>query len=337
MRARTILFGVFGAVFSAIPAISGEAQPPSSPRLTVLFDAFGTDAGLKKDWGYAALIEIGGRKILFDTGDDAAILEHNVKAKGIDLRSIDFVVLSHRHSDHMGGLAYVLSVNPKVKIYAPKENFGIFGASLPSSFYRKNENLPASMRYFDGKPPETMKFGTAWPGANFELIETTTEIAPGVHLIALVSDKPGTMELKELSLAIQTSEGLVLVVGCSHPGIDRIVEAASKIDPRLHLIAGGLHLVVTADADIARLAATLHDTYHVKWMAPGHCTGEPAFAALQEAFGDHYLYAGLGEVIGLGSNPRAEVATPVRHAFDDNDGATYRETYRRTLIRLGAR
>ena len=340
MSARTILAAIAGtflcALFS-VSAMSEVAQPSSKgPRLTVLFDAFGTDPGLKKDWGYAALVEIGGHKILFDTGDDAAILEHNVKAKGIDLKTIDFVVLSHRHSDHMGGLAYVLSVNPKVKIYAPKENFGIFGASLPSSFYRKNESLPANMRYFDGKPPETMKFGTAWPGANFELIDTTTQIAPGVHLIALVSDKPGTMELKELSLAIETSEGIVLVVGCSHPGIDRIVEAATKIDTRLHLIAGGLHLVVTQDADIARLAAALHDVYHVTWMAPGHCTGEPAFAALQQIFGDHYLYAGLGEVVGLGSNPRAEIQGPVRHAFDANDGRAYRETYRRTLVRFGA-
>jgi 7,8-dihydropterin-6-yl-methyl-4-(beta-D-ribofuranosyl)aminobenzene 5'-phosphate synthase len=116
----------------------------------------------------------------------------------VDLATIDFVVMSHRHSDHMGGLSHVLAINPKVKIYAPKESFGIYGSSLPSSFYRKTEALPAEMRYFDGSPPEVMTFGTAWPGANFELIDKSTEIAPGVHLIALISDKPGTLELKEL-------------------------------------------------------------------------------------------------------------------------------------------
>ena len=139
-----------------------------------------------------------GARILFDTGNDPAIFEHNVKAKGADLTRLDFVVLSHRHSDHMGGLSYLLSVNPNVKIYAPKENFGIFGSSLPSSFYRKAEGLPGELRYFGGAPPQIMKFGTAWPTANFELIETTTEIAPGFSLIALVSDKPGTLEKQRL-------------------------------------------------------------------------------------------------------------------------------------------
>src|SRR3954454_11492380 len=95
-----------------------------------------------------------------------------------------------------------------------------------------------------------MKFGSAWPKANFELIEKTTEIAPGIRLVATVSDKPTTLELRELSLAIDTPDGIVLVVGCSHPGIDKIVEAAMAIDPRIHLIAGGLHLVVAKDADI---------------------------------------------------------------------------------------
>jgi 7,8-dihydropterin-6-yl-methyl-4-(beta-D-ribofuranosyl)aminobenzene 5'-phosphate synthase len=205
--------------------------------------------------------------------------------------------MSHRHADHMGGLDYVLRVNPKVKIYAPKENFGVYGFSLPSSFYRKDESLPPEQRYYDGAPPEVMKFGSAWPKANFELIEKTTEIAPGIHLIALVSDKPTTLELRELSLAIDTPDGIVLVVGCSHPGIDKIVEAASSINKRIHIIAGGFHLVVAKDPDIETVVTGLHDTWKVDYVAPGHCTGEPTFAALRKAFGEHYVYAGLGSTI----------------------------------------
>ena len=146
-----------------------------------------------------------------------------------------------------------------------------------------------------------MRFGSAWPGANFELVDKNTEIAPDIHLIALVSDKPGTLELRELSLAINTPEGMVVVVGCSHPGVEKIVAAAATINPRIHAIVGGFHLVVTSDADIGKVVAALHETYKVDCLAPGHCTGEPAFSALKKAFGDHYLYAGLGTTVDLAS------------------------------------
>ena len=305
------------------------------PRLTVLYDAFGKASEMHKDWGYAALVEFGGRRILFDTGNDAVVFANNVKAQELDLTTIDFVVMSHRHSDHIGGLSHVLSVNPKVKIYAPKEGFGIFGSSLPSSFYRKAESLPPEMRYFDGAPPETMKFGTAWQGGNFELIDKTTEIAAGIYLITLVSDKPGTLELRELSLAIDTPAGMVLVVGCSHPGIDRIVAATSEINKRIHLIAGGMHLAVAQDADISKIVTTLHDIYHVEWVAPGHCTGELAFAALQQAFGDRYLYAGLGKAIGLGVNPRADIGGDRTFTLEEEDIRIYRKVLRRDLISFG--
>jgi len=269
----------------------------AAPKITVLYDAFGQDSALQRDWGYAALVEFGGKRILFDTGNNPDILARNAKAKRIDLSSLDFVVMSHRHGDHMGGLSYVLSVNPKVPIYAPKENFGVYGADLPSSFYRKDLSLPPEQRYYNGAPPEIMKFGSAWPGANFQLVDKNTEIAPNIHLITLVSDKPGTLELRELSLAINTSEGLVIVVGCSHPGIDKIVESATAINPRIHFIAGGFHLVVAPDSEIEKIVSALHDRFKVEYVAPGHCTGEPAFTALKKAFGDHYIYAGLGTTL----------------------------------------
>jgi hypothetical protein len=88
--------------------------------------------------------------------------------------------------------------------------------------------------YYDGSLPPVMKFGSAWPRVRFELVENTTEIAPGIHLISLVSDKPGTLELRELSLAIETPDGLVLVVGCSHPGIEKVLQAAVSIDKHVH-------------------------------------------------------------------------------------------------------
>lgn len=307
MTSRTPVYAcsvAFLLLVGALACLTPKANAQTDKaRITVLYDAFGNDSALHKDWGYAAFIEYGGKRILFDTGNNPDILAQNAKAKQIDLSKLDFVVMSHRHGDHMGGLAYLLSVNPNVKIYAPKESFGVYGGDLPGSFYRKDASLPAEQRYYGGTPPEVLKFGSAWPGANFQLVDKTTEIAPGIHLIALVSDKPGTLELRELSLAINTPDGMALVVGCSHPGIDKIVEAAAAINPRIHFIVGGFHLVVNSDAEIARIVIALHDTFKVEYIAPGHCTGEPAFAALKKAFADHYLYAGLGTTLTLNGKP----------------------------------
>jgi len=320
---------------SSTPSTSKSSYAPAQPRVTLLYDAFGKANGMTKDWGYAALVEAGGKRILFDTGDNPDIFAANVKAAGVDLTRLDFVVMSHRHGDHMAGLTHLLSVNPKVKIYAPKEGFGIYGFDLPSKFYRKDDALPPEMRYYGGQPPEVMHFGTAFPGANIELVDKSTEVAPGVTLIALVSDAPGTKELKELSLAINTPDGVVLVVGCSHPGIEAIVAEAAKINPRIHLITGGFHLVVAADDAIAKVASSLHDKWHVAWIAPGHCTGEPTFAALQKAFGDHYLYAGLGTVLHLGPTPMASVDGRTILAMDAADLDSYRTLLARSDDALG--
>jgi 7,8-dihydropterin-6-yl-methyl-4-(beta-D-ribofuranosyl)aminobenzene 5'-phosphate synthase len=215
-----------------------------------------------------------------------------------------------------------------VKIYAPREGFGIYGSSLPSTFYRKDEALPPQMRYYDGRPPEVMKFGTAWQGANFETIDKTTEVAPGITLIALVSDAPGTRELRELSLAVNTPDGLVLVVGCSHPGIGKIVETAAAINSKIHLIAGGFHLVVAPDDVIARAVASLKEHFKVENIAPGHCTGEPTFAALKQAFGNRYIYAGIGVSLRLGASIGGE-RRGERPALDEDDATTYRNLARR--------
>ncbi len=329
MRATHLLVLVTTLISSwLLPSRATTGATPTTTaaapaRITILYDAFGSDPTMTKDWGYSALVEVNGKRILFDTGDDPAIFAKNVKAKGVDLTKLDFVVLSHRHSDHVGGLSYLLTVNPRVKIYAPKEGFGIFGSDLPSTFYRKDDSLPVEMRYYNGAPPETMRFGTVFPGANIQLIDGTSEVAPGITLISLVSDAPGTKELKELSLAVNTPNGLVLVVGCSHPGIETIIAEAARINPHIHFIAGGFHLVVASDAAIEKVGASLHDTYRVDYIAPGHCTGEPTFAALQKLFGARYLHAGLGTTLGVGSVTRGP--SPGGTALNKSDFDSYQK------------
>jgi len=287
------------AVFILLLAHMAVAGTPN--RVTILYDSFGKSPTLTMDWGFAALVDYGGKRILFDTGNNAQTFEHNVKAAGVDLQKLDFVVMSHRHGDHMGGLAYLLKVNPTVKIYAPKERSGVYGDDQPSSTWYRNKDpsLPAEQRYYSGAPPEIIHMGEAWPSANFQLIDKTIEIVPGMYLIALVSDKPGTLELRELSLAIRTPDGLVLVVGCSHPGVEHIVQEASAIDPHFNLLVGGLHQIHAPYPEVERIARVLRDQYKLDRIAPGHCTGEPEFAALKKTFGDHYLYAGVGSVVDL--------------------------------------
>lgn len=276
-----------------------SATPPTAHRVTILYDAFGGRRGLTQDWGFAALVEYGGKRILFDTGDNAAIFARNVRALGVDLRRLDFVVVSHRHEDHIAGLGYLLQVNPRVRIYAPRETFGVFGSTLPGTFYRRDSTLPDSLRYFDAAPPAELRFGTPWPEARFSWVDSLTEVAPGMAIISTVSKTPGTLELRELSLAIRTPKGLVLLVGCSHPGIETILEASRRWSNHVHLIFGGLHLVTTADTAITRVATALHEQWRIDRIAPGHCTGEPAFAALRRLFGARYVYAGLGTVTEL--------------------------------------
>ena len=92
---------VVAAVLSAIFPGYVMARDESPARITVLYDAFGKPSAMKKDWGFSVFIEYGGKRILFDTGNNAGIFAHNVKAKGIDLTKLDFVVVSHRHGDHV--------------------------------------------------------------------------------------------------------------------------------------------------------------------------------------------------------------------------------------------
>src|SRR5437763_2510223 len=262
--------------FAIVTGAAVAHAQSTTAQITVLYDAFGGTSTMKKDWGFAALIEYGGKRILFDTGNNADIFAHNVAAKGIDLKQLDFAVVSHRHGDHTSGLNHLLKVNPSVKIYAPQENFGVFGAALPGSFYRRNESLPPDMRYFDGAAQETLRFGTPWPGGDFTWVTKTAEVAPGFHLILLNGTWGADLEVKEISLAIDTPDEIVLIVGSSQPTIEKIVEAAkAAINKPIHLVLGGTHLLPAKDDQISSIAASLRS--HVRYPAPAHCPGQPAF------------------------------------------------------------
>jgi 7,8-dihydropterin-6-yl-methyl-4-(beta-D-ribofuranosyl)aminobenzene 5'-phosphate synthase len=281
-------------VLAAVVCWRGAA----ADRVTILHDAFSDSKELTKDWGFSALVEHDGKRILFDSGNNAEIFERNVKALGVNLTKIDFAVISHRHADHATGVKYLLKVNPTVTIYVPADGSNGFGGMpVPAAYFRPDPELPGKMQYFGGTPPEHLNFGKLYDTGNFVLVKTLTEVAPGVFLVPTVSQKKGTLELPELTLAIKRPNGLLLVDGCSHAGIEAILEAASAIDPRTEIVFGGLHLVTTPVEEIDALVGNLQTKWKVQRIAPGHCTGEPAFARLQKAFGEKYVYAGLGTTV----------------------------------------
>lgn len=237
LLALSIALGI-GSSATVANTTTAHTVSRGDQRLTILVDAFGSQPQLHQDWGYAALIEYGGKRILFDTGND-----------------------------------------------------GFFRAPEPL--------LPVTMRYFNGAIPDVIPHGSAWTGANFIRVTNAVEIAPGFRLVRNISSTQQFSETPELSLVIDTPKRQIIVVGCSHPGIERIVASVAARDPHIAMVVGGLHLVTAAKPEIERLAAALHDEWKIDRIAPGHCTGELTFAVLQRIFGDQYQYVGVGSVLYL--------------------------------------
>ena len=301
-----------------------EASIPEG-SITNLYDAFGRDSVLHKDFGFSCILKHAGKIILFDAGSNADIFKYNTGKLKINLKKIDAVIVSHGHFDHLNGIDYLLQVNPKVKIYMPYDIFWgapvPFDATGPDS--TANANLPKDMRYFDGGPTRfTIRQSGRFWGANIEFVKTGQEIFPGVTVVPTSSPYIGYFSgypnksfvegqfqgddhsqykytnLPELSLALRTGRGQVLVVGCSHSGVEHIVEAAKKTTgDRVDLVYGGFHLIPFEKSNIESVAKYLKNDLGVRRVAPAHCTGHLAFGILRALYGDQYLYAGLGETI----------------------------------------
>ena len=284
-----------------VAALAGTATVDAtvdSTRITVLYDAFGERPDLLQDWGFAALVEHEGRRMLFDTGNDAEFFRHNVEALNIDLSSLDVVVISHRHGDHTDGLRYLLTINPRVQVLAADDEY--FGGPTPQAFFRNSvDSLPSRMRYFNGAVPMTIPHGSRWKHANLTRVVSELEIAPGIKVVSNVSRGEGFRETPELSLVIETPEGQIVLVGCSHPGIEQILESVEARTRPVRLVVGGLHWVTLTRAEVERLTTRLRDEWNIGAVAPGHCTGEFGFAELSRLFGAKYVYAGVGTTLRL--------------------------------------
>ncbi len=215
-------------------------------------------------WGMACVVQGPDKKILFDTGGDGGILISNMHEMDIDPAGIDVVFLSHIHADHTGGLWKYLDANPKATVYLP--------SSFPPDFKQKILDY----------------------GARFIEVHSPGELFPGVYS----TGEMGT-SIKEQSLVVKTASGLVLITGCSHPGIVAIAKKAVQVcQDRIYLITGGFHLSGTPERGIQSIVRELK-ALGVQKIGPSHCTGDRAVADFKDAWGEDFIDAGCGAVIEI--------------------------------------
>lgn len=303
---------------------NGNYQALKENTITNLYDAFGRDSLLTKDFGFSCITRYRGKTILFDAGSNADIFKHNTGRLGIDLKKIDIVVVSHGHFDHLNGLDYLLTINPEVKIYFPYDIF--WGAPVPfdatGTEPAVQDSLPPHMQYFGGSQTKfTIKQSGRFWNANIEFVKSSKEILPGLTIVTTSSTYMGyfscypgksfvegqfdqqtdackNTELPELSLSMKSGKGQVLLVGCSHTGVENIIRQTQTVTAdSIDLVYGGFHMLPFDRTQTIQLSHLLKNDLKVQRVAPAHCTGHLAFKILSDTYKTSYMYAGLGETI----------------------------------------
>jgi 7,8-dihydropterin-6-yl-methyl-4-(beta-D-ribofuranosyl)aminobenzene 5'-phosphate synthase len=245
------------------------------------------------EWGYSALVEVDGRKILFDTGANPDTVLQNAKALGIDLSDVEDVVLSHNHGDHTGGLLALRQALMARNVKA------VSRAHVSANIFLPRIGPDGDV---NGLTPKRAAYEGM--GGAFVLHEGAVQIAPGVWFTGPVPrvhpehnwtttgrihTAAGEVEDNvpdDAALVFDTDEGLVVLTGCGHAGIVNISEYAQKIvrPAPVFAIIGGLHLYAKDDATIDWTGAQLR-RLGVRYLLAGHCTGIEATFRLRAALG----------------------------------------------------
>jgi 7,8-dihydropterin-6-yl-methyl-4-(beta-D-ribofuranosyl)aminobenzene 5'-phosphate synthase len=288
---KKIVALVFCLIFLApCAALAGKVK---TLKVTVLSTML-ADRGLG-EWGYSALVEVDGRKFLFDTGANPEVVLKNAKSLGIDLSDVEDVVISHNHDDHTGGLITLrrelMKKNPRAMSRA-HVSANIFLPRLKADGSDDNGLTPLRTEY------ERL-------GGRFTLHEDAAELATGVWFTGPVPRKYpetnwSTEGLKihtvagdmtdnvpeDAALVFSTPGGLVVLTGCGHAGIVNISEYAQKIagPAPVFAVIGGLHLFAKGDEVVDWTGAQLR-LLGVRYLLAGHCTGIEATWRLRSALG----------------------------------------------------
>jgi 7,8-dihydropterin-6-yl-methyl-4-(beta-D-ribofuranosyl)aminobenzene 5'-phosphate synthase len=238
--------------------------PSPAVSIVITYDNNPYDDRLRTAWGFSCLIRLPERTILFDTGGDSSILLHNMEQLQIDPGEIDIVVLSHIHSDHVGGLSGILDQNSDVTVYVP--------ASFPQS-------LKEEVRRYGAEVQEVEE-----PRELFDGVYTTGELDGGV---------------REQSLIVSTDQGLAIITGCAHPGVLNVLRKAREIaGDKVYLVLGGFHLGGASASEIESIIDGF-EQIGVTRVAPCHCSGDTARDLFREHYGEGYIECGVGRRIVL--------------------------------------
>jgi 7,8-dihydropterin-6-yl-methyl-4-(beta-D-ribofuranosyl)aminobenzene 5'-phosphate synthase len=306
------------ALAAAQPAApsSGSGHRVRALKVTVLSTML-ADAGIG-EWGFAALVEVDGRRLLFDTGDRPATVLDNAREMKIDLTGITDVILSHNHADHTGGLLALrkaFGATDKATFSRVHVGDGIFD-SRPSPNGERNILRQARADYEQS-------------GGTFVVHRKPAEILPGVWLTGpvprvhpernftggrQVQRADGLVEdtiPEDMALVFDTDQGLVVLTGCGHAGIINIVDYARKVvrDVPVHATLGGFHLYAASDEALAWTSDQLRAA-GVAWLLGAHCTGIEAVYRMRERAGLSRKTCVVGAVgssftLGAGIDPRS--------------------------------
>jgi 7,8-dihydropterin-6-yl-methyl-4-(beta-D-ribofuranosyl)aminobenzene 5'-phosphate synthase len=232
--------------------------------ITVSYDNNPYKERLMTAWGFSCVIRGTDETILFDTGGDGSILLTNLKELGINPKEMDLVVLSHIHGDHVGGLSSFLEKNPEVVVYLPK--------SFPKGF----------------------KDGVKEYGTKIIEVQGPLKICEGVYS----TGELGTW-IKEQSLIIYTEKGLIVITGCAHPGIVKIVNKAKDlVKGDVLLVMGGFHLGGESKGEIEKIISSFRKL-GVSYVGPCHCSGDAARQLFKKEYGENFINVGVGRAITM--------------------------------------
>ncbi len=259
-----VLFLISAGIFLPKSGEKGSNEDVlSEVTLISVYDNYKVNPKLETDWGFATIIKTPQDVILFDTGRNSEILLSNMARLGINPASIKKVVISHIHSDHLGGLEGFLEKNSNVTVF------------IPSSF------------------PKSIKDMITSKGAKFVCVDKPREISDSVYTTGELYGPP-----EEQSLIINSKKGLIIITGCAHPGIVNIVKKAKEMfhEENIYLVLGGFHLFGASDSELKGIISDFR-RLEVEKVAPSHCSGDRCRELFKEEYKEDFIEYGVGKII----------------------------------------